>query len=421
MSGSESSTDPRKQSYHFSRKQFEYLMEDNAGDSSSTYRSRTAERIRRLPARFDILFEDMEAVQRAQSGLGGDLDLDAWLDARLGLLDLDASATHEEVIEAVSYSPERLSGSSVAEFGRQLGETARRLMLYPDMVEPEEVWAELLWGFLKGVCLSHRQAGDVSADTLRTVTDDMTERLNQRVDPTAEEWETTKANLTNLMERGTRGEETQDRIRVLLEQRGIDPTPWLVSEVHWHVREHYREIGKADVFGLTDQSPRDLVTAELVGQIVEEHRLHEGAALMDSLDTDLERIQDKTWRGPSAADVLEIVFEFNEEGTQPRSEDVNKRLNEHLGSEKRYTDKITRIGKDLAGVDCEHRDETATWDGDDSPLLRGDRNGWETTAYGNALVHHLRHARDPASAFKRGPIAMRAEILTKAVDEVGTE
>lgn len=83
---------------------------------------------------------------------------------------------------------------------------------------------------------------------------------------------------------------------------------------------------------------------------------------------------------------------------------------------------MTRLARDLAGVEVEdRRNEIDVWT--DKPLLTGERGGWETTRYGDAVSYALkRHlASDAIYAQPIQFMPFRKELVDAAFTEVTSE
>lgn len=82
----------------------------------------------------------------------------------------------------------------------------------------------------------------------------------------------------------------------------------------------------------------------------------------------------------------------------------------------KYKGNITRVAKDLAGLDCEGREQSQVWT--DKPLLKGDPGGWDTTDYGQAVYRRIKELEGPWN----GLLDMTPDsssILLDAIDEIG--
>lgn len=442
-------------------------LEDGAVPEDSKYRpheleNRIEEKVEHLPDRLTTLFDDVELLDRGYfesdpSVDPGDLDsgdevpgerysplaTESGYRGWLNLMGFDEQPTKQKIAEEFSYTT--AGGSSApARFGAHLGRMVNRLMRWPDFggIENEDVAADLVWGFLKGLVFYHRKAGDVTEEVIRDESDDILQRLHDRAEIYAEarrSMDGLAGILSGAHEKTELREEMAQRVGdILLERTSGTSRPVFSEMVERHadggrgggglfydVVDHLvdREIDNDHSYGsfkqwsafCEKQEPLEsfdveaFLTEERVLSIVEERRLVERALLQKILDADAEALAEKTWRGVSASSILPLIVE-----EEPIS---SKALAKEIETAD-YEGSITGLAKQLAGRDTWPEGVTVFIS---RPILQGDPTGWQLTRYGQAAAYALRivEARDEHYA---QPIELKQfpeDLLLDALDEVG--
>lgn len=414
-----------RRSYHLSRAQRKYL---ETGDMS-TYRpsdlhADVDEKVRRIPARLDVLFEDVELLHRVHHDPESFRERtvedsqrtkpaefpskQSWSSMWLDLLGLDPAPDRDEVVDAVVNTT---SETPFTEFGAQLGRLAGRLMLIPDVkdVNEDDVLADLAWGFLRGLCFDTEAAGENSGNTIQSRTEELTSAIESRAEAKAARTDELHASLDRVpAQLIARESGLREKIVATLDSLHIDSTDWLVDEVEWALL-HRSDSAWGEILSTdSEQSLDEYVSQATVKAIVEEKNLVEKAQLMKLLDSDVGDIEEKSWRTVSGAEVLAILADEGPLSTP--------QINNRISSAKDHKSTLPRLAKDMAGIDCDWRDYR-TWT--DRPLLYRDGEQWDTTAYGDALKQHYADvSRDNAWIWRS---RISEETMEEAIAELGID
>lgn len=213
-----------------SEAEYRYLRSGAASDGYRTDKleKKIEERVELLPVRFEMLFEDIEQLHEGRFKSDNDsgdrrgnkpepddtpkpaegdhyrpLDTESGLRALITLLGFE-DKTRQEVIDGLTYSGDSRESAS-ADFGAKLGLMVHRIMgqsgLEPEHVDRDEVVADLIWGFLKGLCFDWREASSVTAELIEDVSSDMIDRTRKRIEPAADSrrnWESFMQNTKDI-------------------------------------------------------------------------------------------------------------------------------------------------------------------------------------------------------------------------------
>ncbi|MFO7834102.1 MAG: hypothetical protein R6V31_08630 [Halohasta sp.] len=407
---------------------------------------RVSEKVELLPLRFEHLCEDVELLERRFQEEPNLLDTEIGFHAWLEFLGLEESATRQEVNEALTFeNGER--GSALADFGSELGKTVDSLMRWPkfDDVTNEDIVAELVWGFLRGLQFDRRLAGNLTEEKVQNDVGEILSRVEERGDGFAErcssrgqptEWDIRwKVRNYKIDEMAThvqdlltgdripncelateiaeRTEETENEANgfsrevvehIMVSALGEDHT--IESrELHGSFWERY---GPAEEF-VTEK----FVTKSKVHSVIEERRLDEKYELERELEREAEALADKGRMGVSADDVLPMIVE---DGSLS-----SRKIAAQVDDSRDYTASVTRLAKDLAGDETgSTQDAVEIWT--DRPLLTGDREGWEATEYGKAAAYALKkHIAQKESHPILTPLEVQPfpqDLLSRALSEV---
>ncbi|MHB9285953.1 hypothetical protein ACKVMT_02805 [Halobacteriales archaeon Cl-PHB] len=373
---------------------------------------RVTEKVERLPARFEHLFEDVELLEsRFQEGsnlLATEAGTQAWLE----LMGLEG-ATGREVEDAMS--PGRGSpGSAPAEFGAKLGRTVGRLMRWPTSNDSTavDIMAELVWGFLRGLLFDGREAGAVTETTVRDETSAVIDRIEERANAFAEArdtdsppefarqlqaWQEKRREMALAVEKVLSDESSlsDDEMPIAL-TTGLEQGTGMPSEFYREVVDHLidravdedqqidsrrQDWAFLEQYGPAEEFDADaFVTASEVLTVVEDRQLIEKYELKCDLEEEAETLAEKGRKGVSATEVLPRVV-----ADGPLS---SKEIAQQLHDTRDYTAAVTRLARDLAGVESGSTQRGIDiWT--ERPLLVGDPEEWDTTAYGEAAAHAL--------------------------------
>lgn len=440
-------------SYELSEKEQSYLEDGTAPGSYRPHEleNRIEEKVERLPDRFRALFDDIELLNRGyfDSGdqasserylpLATDSGYHAWLD----LMGFDEPQTKQAIVDEFSYTREG-HGSAPARFGAHLGQMVNRLMRWPDFggIEEEDIVADLVWGFLRGLTFDNRAARDVTEDVVRDETADILQQLHDRAEIYAESTGD-PSNLTNFFSRMNKRRELREQMArrvgdilmgrtsggtcpvfselVERDHDSGDTAGGLFYEVVDHLADKHlenddpvRSTGQWFAFckehePLAEFDVEEYLTEQRVLSIVQERRLVERVLLRKILDADAEVLAEKSWRGVSASRLLPVIID--EESISSKALAKTLETSDYEGS-------VTGLAKQLAGQDSWPEGVTVFVD---RPLLHGDASGWQPTRYGRAALHALRvvDARDEKYAQPIELSRFPEKLLVDALDEIG--
>lgn len=389
-------------SYIMTEKQRDFLRSGGQGNSrlADTIREKKVER---LPELFDLLRADIYRYSEE-----GYLAADEWEDTWRELMSIDGSSDSEGYASNFRYvsSEGAVKNPPASEqWGRHLGQITSRLMLVPDGVDEEELFMQVVYGFTKALCPNLQSQADEFQYAQRTA--EYIEKLSEFEigwrERAVHAYRDHPGGWTNF--RGT----FDNRAEEVLKQTHIEPSTWLLTELHGIVRE---KLFQSDPEEREFAFEEDLTVDETL-TLIEENRLEEKQRLAEPLKSDAEKLKaKKPFNTHSAAEILmEIPPDRSISSSELAAED---RLDEHVN-------RVTRAAKDMAGIDCGERGERgiAVWS--DRPPVEGAHSSgrwqWQKTAYGNALTYVL----EPET--RRGsddtPLhAIPSELLDCVVDEV---
>lgn len=366
------------------------------GEISGSYRpsqmeAQVKEKIDLLPVRIRDLCNDVELLSE-EDYLGPEDWKYGWFD----LLDIHQPMQQDKLKTSFTRFPDE-EGYPLAtapdEFGHDLGVMASRLMLRPASVEYSDVLVDMVWGFLQGVYWATDKS---TADAVQVIEDRIISRQDRH--------EQTTKGLEVMSEQIG---EIEDRINTyiasVLEDEGIDATDGVVEEIRNGMRDHQLIQEAAD-----ENTPmEETIPPSQVLENVEQERIFEKQRLRGCLDRDVRRLKEKGGT-PTAEDIFVAIEDSSFAETSSRT------LAEHLGNEK-WVSRVTTVARDLSG------DETGGRGGNreiftEPPLLRGERNAWELTVYGEALGHYLPMSKPLRDLMPL--LNIPDEIIDAALDEL---
>lgn len=402
-----------QQSYHLLDSEREYLQKGTApgGYRPRGMEKRLTEKVELLPARFERLFADIEQLEQGSERTANFFATEAGRYAWAELMGLEENSTREERKQALSFYHGE-PGPAAAEFGAKLGRTVNSLAYWPAFGDhhQDDVVADLVWGFFRGLHYDPRTAGSVTDDVVRKETTAILDRVEDRADTHAEQIRSPATLLEDSHQRQAKKREMAIRVHEILgkdqaavslemdwgfaewiDERESGPSEFCslvvahliddaVDEEHefdsvGQDRAFWREHGPGEEFAV-----EDFVTEVKVHSVVESRQLFEKYDLLCQLERDAKQLADKGWKGAATKEVLPQIVEEGPISSTDIARDIYESRD--------YAASVTRLAKDLAGIDCETRDEEFdVWT--DRPLLEGDRNGWEATRYGRATNHAL--------------------------------
>jgi hypothetical protein len=425
-----------------------YLEEGTATGSYRDHelKERATEKVELLSDRFEHLFVDTELLERRFQEESNLLATEEGFQAWCRLMGLEG-ATRGEVEEALSFGRSQ-RGSAPADFGAELGKTVDRLMRWPEFgdVTEEDIVADLVWGFLRGLQFDRRVAGEVTGARVQDDTDEIIGRVAERVDTFTESLDTdsTPGFLLRQRSRQNKRQEMTTRVQDLLVEDHSKDGEKLATEIAKRHEEDEDEVSDFarqvvghimdgavdgdqtigsfgqfqsfwDRYGPAEEfDTGEIVTESKVYSVIEERRLDEKHELKRELEREAEALADKGRKGIPAADVLPLIVEDG-----PLS---SKEIATQVADSRNHAASVTRLAKDLAGDESGSTlDGPKIWTA--RPLLAGDPSGWETTEYGKAATHALeRHLAQnethPYGLDPREASPFPDELLSRALSEV---
>jgi len=439
---------------------------DPGGESKTNMEARIETKINRLGYRIDHLLADIFLLHANDY-----LTEESWKDGWVGLLgfdeypvqpstqrkrapeltDFEEPSNDSEIVEAcrMASNTETDIGrpmSSTKEFGRDIGELARKLSLAPGEMDEDEVLQDIAYGFLEGLYFDHRPAGlgdqlmqqrqkymneiisalqkqleheltydrewaewerewrvqgDLWDEHRTAMISRLREILNEAPEPIAPRRSMSEFRSRVLEKRGDtdsqetgvneRGIDCQDLLFVLIDN-SIESDYPVGSSGHWG--DFKAEHGPAEQF-----EPEEFIQYDRVVTLVEEYRILERNVLYRHCQTDADRIQGKKARGLDALDVFSAIH-------NSKSAISSKQIARDIGSETSYQGQVTQICTDLASREWEQR-----------PVLAGSKDGWELTAYGRLLAESMFDGSQSALMRTFGP-AVSTDLIIQAATEI---
>lgn len=423
-----------------SHSQYQYLKDGTVPESyvedgtkrTDKLEKQVRERLELLPLRFEILFEDVGLLSEGGSKGSIEKRSDAWIGCWLRLLDLEIGEemTEDELIEQLTYSGPQ-TNSAPEQFGNEVGTLLWNLFAFePEGVDLQEILSNLLWGVIEGVgkgFTTDIEDPKEGVTSLLEFKSEAAEEFQRRARVESEYGERFLAHVQSIDE--DKADAVFKHICDLLLEEGQVPESMLSGDHEgqatgkdlsdpprpWFVRRLGRLV-EAENPRLKDWkyggdvggwSLQDNIDAELVGELVEEHRLIEKQRLLDQLSDDVTRIEAKVGKGPTATQILSIVAE----AAKPISaEDIA----DELATAKDWQSGVTELARDLAGQrDPEEYPERDIWT--DRPLLEETSDRWETTTYGDALFHRLATSGEGARTLDS---VLLDSVMEAALDEI---
>lgn len=440
-----------KKTLRLTEREREFLKTGETGSyRTAALEKRVQEKVDNLPQRFETLFSDVELLDES-----GTLGVGTWSSGWSRLLGLPDEPTTEEMAEAFSFSRSEENiypSSNPAELGRRLGRMFDRLLLRPEGADLDAIRHDLIWGFALGIYLDRRPAGEMTVDDRKHRMSEVAEMLEERAEEALELDEEVRESIVEGMSRREQWremrEEAIEHVADVLESEA------LVIDQKEHLGEHLPGDGGIDLDSLAtkvvdywvdsqvddgrpgthgqwstfiDEHDPDVfdaegvLTPERVRQIVDDHRLVGRVQLHELLRQDATRVRGQEYKRVPKEPVLLAVFRT----PGVSSSEIHDKMNGegHLSG-------VTRIARDFAGDGGQRQTDTGdVWN--ERPLLRGDKSGWSTTAYGDALGHYLsntprgsdREIPDDAEVIEvKQLMAMSATVpedaVTAALDEL---
>ena len=361
-----------RENLRLSEKEREYL---ETGEVPGTYSQQNIESsvrdtVQKLPARIDVLAEDVELLDETSRKT---IPFEDWRDCWFEIIGLGHNPTQYEIEQGYTYSPSEETDyptSGLVEFGETLGQLANTFYLAEDKDEIYDGHVQMILGFVNGV--TQMDGGTGSGDHREKIINFTTQALTERSESLARIDDLTAENRSEHFENS---EKARKVIREVLDEEEIQPAPAPVVIME---KAKGKYIDSSSIFEPrkmrvgNDVQIKDVFTKETVLEIVEEEKLREKGAVFELIsEEDFERVIDAHWHGVEAAEMIDLMFQ-SEKDNMSSSE-----INDGLNSQKDYRKTIPKLTADLSGRE-------SPWD--ERPLLQESRNGWKLTNYGKAMA-----------------------------------
>lgn len=450
----------RPPSYPLSSTHREYISSGETGSyREAKLEQDVQQKVDQLGERFNRLFSDVELLYE-----NGYLDEEQYVDAWIDLLGFDEDDEWGEVLQACHLQATAEGArptSAPQEVAREFGQLLFMMMLFPSEMGDDELEVmakELAWGFLHGLYLDPLDGaplGNIRREAVEETIDYLEDRLeaelehDERVIDFHEEWreriETSKEAEQKIYDRirevlgeieglqpqeltpvafasgdYSHGIDPRDVYRLLIDHLTEDPSPeedgpGLNNDLGTAGQEALfeRQYGPVDELDLDE-----IVTRENVIAVVSKFNLETKDQIGAMVYEDVQEVTEAGWKG---VDVFDVVGEIYQADSSLRSATIAQEIatDSHQGA-------VTAICNCLAG-----RKELAgrVWE---RPIVTGDTDGWELTAYGRFVAKELA-ARERRKSEPRGLESLEftvgvnmyaddvADRVAEAADEIGVE
>ncbi|WP_136690076.1 hypothetical protein [Halorhabdus amylolytica] len=464
MSDDDSTAKHGRPSYPLTTRERQFVATGNPGSyREGEMEKRVQKKIDALPQRVDHLLSDIQLLAHNSY-----LDDDHWGESWIDFIGFDDTGyrpkadrrvpsthndkeviaedpDHSDILEACRVSPQpgRARPSSAPEqLAFQFGVALRRLMLFPEGIDEEQMAKEIAWGLTDGFFRGDEPAFAVMGDGRRELKQEFIEYQQNRLEREADiddEWlqqhEEDRERSDQWMQMRF---EMTDLIRDVLYDAGLPIQPKhggklkyrdedraeslnenldeyhdetsddgiFADEVLDHLIDHlvdepddidddpliHNEPGTSGQWNLFQRQygpleefdPAEVVDEDDVLTIVSENYLVAKGKLNVLVKEDTGAIEDAHWKNVEATEVLEQVVE---QDGKVRSADIAKEIGD-------VDDKaaVTKLCTDLAGREFERA------------ILEGDNTGWSLTPYGELLVEDaFGYFFGPVGGHKSGP------------------
>lgn len=381
-------------------------LENSYKDRPDKIKRRIKEdRVSKLPERFERLFRDVRLLNDK-----GYLDRETWRDGWSQLIDtpvenqgalLDYTPPQRAISGIVSSTP-----SGPEDFGRRLGQTASHVTTFGED-NAEDVLQEVVWGFMKGV---HEQFDE---DTILESVEEVSQTLSRRAKKELDLREGIQSESQQTFEqRWEDSEIVRERIEQALSWNESGSDDWIIKEIERHLR--YNSSTDLEALVTTEVEDSEPLRANIqeIHDIVEENQLVPKQRLVNALGTDLDRLKNKSGRGPEGVDTLLAISK--NPGNSSRA--ISKILVEEDRNGAKWTGGVTELARDLAGEDKigAGTSEHDIWT--EHPVIQGTKEDWKTTPYGTALVQY--YYATPASRRLRPLNGISDEVIIDAIEQL---
>jgi hypothetical protein len=250
-------------------------------------------------------------------------------------------------------------------FGQKIGLMLRQLALYPHSTDREELWADLISGFMYGLCFEEESQ---HPETRRETLDSLLGKVEQRVESKCSNREADEQEyFEQRMMKDTNRKQSESRITEILENESIEPAEDVAVDVLTILDDGYGEI-----------SPEE-ITRDQVIEVVENRDLAERRKLISKVREDITQLRTIEHGGISA---LELIEALDAPVKAVSSREVN-----HEFEGRDALNNIEALGAFLLG---EKKIDGTTWEGVqivelDNPGAQYGESEWKLTDYGSAL------------------------------------
>lgn len=341
------SAEGRREEFRLTRRERKYIR---SGESGTDRPSRLMENIRskrdRLPERFRELFLDVQEFAH-----GDYFEPREWEDEWMRLME--------------AHNSERVD-REFSRFGRELGKMTRELTLYPEDISKNDIWADIIFGFIDGLAIQNweghpRRRGEY----LQTLLNSVEERSEVAFDERASREESWFNERQAERQKAAEGEQ---QIVEVLESEGVEEPRSIALQVAGILGDERLRVAPEDV------SP------ESVLDIVETHDLLLRRNLRETISHDIDELQTRQFGNLTPLDVLEEITEV----VHPVS---SRDIADRIGSPQEYLNNVVKLCLFLVG---EQEIDGEVWEGIEVIESVGEvdtygQREWKLTSYGKAL------------------------------------
>jgi hypothetical protein len=320
-------------------------------DRPSRLKANIRQKRDRLPERLENLFLDVKVLAREDH-----LEPREWEDGWTRLVGSSGSGRR---------------GEEHTQFCRRLGIMMRRMCLYPNGVSESDVWADLVFGFIDGLCF---HLWDEHPRRRTEYMESLLEKVEQRSEIEFDERASTEENwFADWQDRHHAEVEGVQKIREILDSEDISRPKSVALRVH-RILCDGREV----------PPPGEITRDEVLG-VVERNELNLSMKLRYRIVTDIATLQNR-----ESGDLTALDFLVNIPDTfDPAS---SREIADEIGSPQEYLNNVTKLGLFLIG---EKAIDGEVWSGIHiieqvgSSDTYGKRE-WQLSDYGKALrADHL--------------------------------
>jgi hypothetical protein len=387
--GDENQKRGRRKEYRLTSRERNWADTGEAGtDRPSRLQKNIRDKRDLLDARFRDLFEDIEVLDRE-----GYFEPQEWED---GWRDLMRIGKNRDLQEEFIFEPRHepmWSSTPAFRFGKDLGEMVRQLMLYPQGIEDENVWSDLILGFIEELCFTEwddhpRIRGDYMESLLEKVKHKSEIRFNEIATEEEEFFE-------KVYGGNNPREKLKEEIRDAISESGEIP-----YEEHRQIR-----LLSSDIFHILAENQdsrepemEEEITPTLVERVVDEHDLLIRRELSSKINQDIQNLRKIESNDIKGTD---IIGNFPEVIGTATSREIALSIGGSDGSVKKNLPEVVKLclclsdERDMDGLNWSSYNLLKRDIG--SPDEYGKRE-WELTEYGKAVKSIYRQRSQSVSS-----------------------